>query len=186
MEDGAALIRDLYLFDDRYCEKYLTARCATTACEYRNLPIMDGFLYNEKGKRAGVFICQRGEPVHWDDLAYTESDNAAEVTLMRSDERLYLRFTERTLIMETAMPDITLIPVYDPDYVFGRQSMTLGNHNNSNIGVTYITSAVVTEKDMHFCFDGFDYSIRAMKGKFIDDFSVIPENGRIEIDFTER
>ena len=186
MEDGKVFLRDIYLFDDRYREKYLTARCETTACEYRNLPVMDGFLYSSREKRAGVFICQGEEAVHWDDLTYTESNNTAEVTLIRGDERLYLRFTERTLSMETVMPDITLIPVYDPDYVFGRQSMTLGNHNNSNIGVTYITSAAVTERDMRFCFDGFDYGIHAVHGVFNDDYSVTPESDRIEIDFSKR
>ena len=147
---------------------------------------MDGFLYSGKDKRAGVFICQDGEAVCWDDFSYTESKNEAHVTLIRKEERLYLRFTESTLIMETNMPNITLKPVYDQDYVYGHQSMNLGNHNNSNIGVTYITSAAVTAQDMRFRFDGFDYRIHAVKGKFTADFSVIPEIGRIEISFSER
>ena len=186
LEDGKAILRDIYLFDDRYCEKFLSVRCTTTACEYRNLPVMDGFLYSDNSKRAGVFICQDGESVHWDDLAYSESGKEAIVTLTRGQDRLTLRFTEEKLILETQMQNIALIPVYDEDYVFGRQKMTFGNHNNSNIGITFIDSATVTEREMQFSFDGFHYSIHALQGMFRDDYSVTPEQGRIEIDFSRR
>ncbi len=76
--------RDFYIFNDMYEENYLHVPCTTSACEYRNLPVMDGAIYTEpKGRAAGIYITSNGENTVWDDITYAETGSTATITLKR-------------------------------------------------------------------------------------------------------
>lgn len=54
-KDDRFWIRDIYLFDEKYNERYLSKKCATNACIYDNLPVIDGNLWSGGSIRAGIY-----------------------------------------------------------------------------------------------------------------------------------
>ncbi|AHF91220.1 hypothetical protein OPIT5_14365 [Opitutaceae bacterium TAV5] len=53
-EGGELRIRDIQLFDERREEAFLKTACATSACKYDALPLLDGFLWSGDGHKAGL------------------------------------------------------------------------------------------------------------------------------------
>ncbi|MCR5041429.1 MAG: hypothetical protein K6C36_04930 [Clostridia bacterium] len=54
-ENGVPRIRDLYLFDDGFREKYLDRRETSHNCAYFNLPVVDGYRFSDLNVRAGLY-----------------------------------------------------------------------------------------------------------------------------------
>jgi hypothetical protein len=74
LDGTVARFRDAYIFDENYREHYLDTRCDTHACEFRNLPVMDGVIYSNVAADilAGVYFTRGGERIEWDEMRYRE------------------------------------------------------------------------------------------------------------------
>ena len=189
MDDGIAKIRDMYLFDEKYEEHYLTKRCDTHACEFRNLPIMDGVIYSNPDKQisAGIYLTQNGTPIKWDLSEYAETTaNTAKVTLSCPQGQLEITFSERSVDISTSIEGFSLCPVYDRERVFGSTEFgnEFANHNNRKTNFSFISEADVTEDTLEFTFNGFKYGIRISEGILCEDLTVKAENGKIRVYFS--
>ncbi|MBQ9112649.1 MAG: hypothetical protein IJY08_03610 [Clostridia bacterium] len=188
-DKGIARIRDMYVFDEKYEEHYLRARCETHACEFRNLPVMDGAIYSNPNRQiiAGIYMTADGEPIHWDSMKYEEaSSDTAVVTL--SGELGYARITlgESEIALKTDIRGFALCPVYDRERVYGTAEFgdkQFANHNNRKTNLSFITRAQADKGEIGFCFDGYDYKLRVSEGHIDKDLRISSENNTIRICF---
>ena len=186
--DGVAKIRDIYVFDEQYPEHYLTKRCDTHACEFRNLPVMDGCVYSnvKEGIVAGVYLTKNGEVIKWDSVKYDEpQENTSTVVLSLGSEFAKFTMTEQKIAIETNIDGFALSPKYDKQRVLGTEDFAdqYANHNNGKTNISFVTKAEIIDNRIDFTFDGFDYSVTAEKGEIKDDFSVTPQNDEIVLKF---
>lgn len=49
-------IRDLHIFDESYAERYLTEVCTGHSCAYDTLPVIDGMLWSDDTRQAGIWL----------------------------------------------------------------------------------------------------------------------------------
>lgn len=80
-EDGRFWIRDLYLFDDRYAERYLDAVCDSDKITYDNLPVADGSRFSGHGVRGGLYPSSDEKAaggLPYAGMTYREASGAAE------------------------------------------------------------------------------------------------------------
>lgn len=81
-EGNAFRLRDLYLFDEEYRERYLDAVCTSHVLQYDNLPVIDGNRFSGHGVLAGLFAFCGEEPLRFEQMVYEElSEDVAKVTL---------------------------------------------------------------------------------------------------------
>ncbi|MCE9590212.1 MAG: hypothetical protein K8S99_06780 [Planctomycetes bacterium] len=74
-------IRDIHKFDEAYAERYLTAVCATPACTYDTLPVVEGMLWSDAKTRAALTPMTGGaQPVRGGGPVIEET-NPGELTI---------------------------------------------------------------------------------------------------------
>lgn len=74
-------IRDIYLFDENYEERYNDSVCVKEYLEFDNLPVVDGNRWSGNGILAGLYFTSEGKELTFDEMIYREiSDDTAEVT----------------------------------------------------------------------------------------------------------
>lgn len=178
-DDGVVKIRDMYIFDDRYKEHYYDKKCTTSACEFRNLPVMDATIYNSKEKSAGIYFTDGKNDIVFNNLTYTEKGDTATVVLSNGDAHATVTFDKSTVSIKSNIKNLTLVPCYDKDKVYGKKSLDFGNHNNSNTNLTFISDAKCENNTLAMTFNGFDYSLKVTCGTLTDDFKVVSDNGNI-------
>ncbi|MBQ9087041.1 MAG: hypothetical protein IJY47_07645 [Clostridia bacterium] len=189
MDGGVLRVRDMYLFNEKYPSHYLTKRCDSHACEFRNLPVMDGVIYSNpaKGITAGVYLTRDGEPIRWDDMRYEETaPDQAVITLTARCGEVKIILSESEVLLRTNAEKLRLCPVYDKERVFGTSRFgdeTFANHNNRKTNLTFITRARAEQGTIGFTFDGFDYSLAVREGEIGEDLSLTPVSGMIRIQF---
>lgn len=184
LENNILRVRDMYIFNEKYKEKYLQKRCATHSCEYRNLPIFDGALYSDKDKKikAGVYFCKNGEKIVWDKIEYFEKDKAANLILDFKGETVEIKLTENEIFIKSSIKNLCLIPVFSKENVYGKFIDNEAFDNcNGNVYLTYIEKACTNGNKIEFIFDGFDYKIEVEGGKINTDFSLTPIDGILKI-----
>lgn len=185
-ENGVVRFRDFYVFDDTYEEKYLHSRCETHACEYRNLPVMDGTVYTEpkSGVMAGIYLTSDGKNIVWEDISYEESGSTVKITLKSASHFAVITLNEKSAQIESDVKDLTLTPVYNKKRVYGENNVSddFGNHNNKNTVITSISKVSAAENKINFVFDRKDYSLEFSSGKVKDDFSVVSDCGKITLE----
>ena len=187
VDKGVARIRDMYVFDEDYAEHYLSAPCDTHACEFRNLPVMDGAIYSnaECSLVAGVYMTVSGEPIVWSDIRYSEETPDRAVTELIC-ERGYARLvmTEKEIVLYTDIDGFKLCPVYDRDRVYGTNdfgSEQFANHNNRKTCLNFVTRAVARDGRIELCFDGHEYGIQVAEGHVDEQFCLTPRGGAIRV-----
>lgn len=181
-ESGIVRIRDMYVFDDKYKEHYLEKRCDNTACEFRNLPVMDGAIYHTEEKPAGIYFTDGEKDIVFDNMTYSEKDGKAVVVLTNEECHAVMTFNESGFEIKCNNKKLVLYPVYDRSKVFGTESLDFGNRNNEKTVLTSITKAVCENNTASFTFDGFDYAVRITNGTLNKDFSVVSDNGNISVE----
>ena len=63
-ENERVWIRDWYIFDERYHERYLDKALDTRSCNYDNLPVVDGYRWTGNGIRSGIYFkTEEGEEI---------------------------------------------------------------------------------------------------------------------------
>lgn len=90
-DDKGLRLRDIFLFDDTYVERYIDTPCLTEYLVYDNLPVMDGNRMSGEGILAGAYIKNAdGTPAELAADPVTGHGDALEVAVMggsiRADE----------------------------------------------------------------------------------------------------
>lgn len=180
-DDGCVKIRDMYIFSDRLKERYLDRRCVSHACEFRNLPVMDGALY---GRDAGIYLTKQGENICWRDIAYRETEDGCVIALEAESGRAEIALSPEEIAVWSDIKGFELTTVVDVRAACGLSGdadATFANHNNRKTELSFVTEAEVLDKRIRFVFLGVDYGLTAKKGVILEDFRILPENGRIEL-----
>lgn len=183
LENGVLRIRDFYVFNEKYREKYLKKRCRNAACEYRNLPVFDGVLYSDKAKKvkAGCYFCKDEKPIEWNAVQYEETGGTATLSLISEYGKLRVEFGENQISADTDIEKFSIVPVYDRENVYGKSGnndKTFSNHNGS-ASLSYIQKAEVKGNRLKFIINNFRYSIILPQGTPTSDFKINAVNGKI-------
>lgn len=186
VDNGVARIRDMYLFDERYPERYLKCRCDTTACEFRNLPVMDGSLYSNADDKlvAGIYFSADGTKVTWKETEYRELPDGKAAVMLRSDMgNTEIILDECGFEISTDIDGFALVPEYDAARVLGAfdDQNKFTNHNNSESVLSFIEKAEAKNSRVEFRMNGFDYGIKILEGKLDDNLTVTAVDGRIKV-----
>lgn len=91
-DDAGLRLRDIFVFDDAYTERYIGTPCLTEYLVYDNLPVMDGNRMSGEGILAGAYVLNpdgtpavlAGDPVSSDGNALTVQVQGGSI---RADER---------------------------------------------------------------------------------------------------
>lgn len=160
-QNGRIWIRDLFVFDEDFAEKYLTEREPTHNCEYYNLPVMDGYRFSSDKIRAGIYFYKDGKKLKSDGEYQSNSDSVS------LGDNIRFSFTENKA--EIKCPnDCTMRFEYSD--------------------CKYLTYRKVESKKLLMSFNGYDYSLSVSDGTFCEDstgFFVKPENGKITFVFNK-
>lgn len=106
--DGRFRIRDLFLFDEEYEERYLTARCTSNVATYDNLPVVDGNRWSGNGLNAGIELVidsdhERDHHLHpafsteGDTLSVSFETSAGECCVSCDEKTIRIEMSSRTL-----------------------------------------------------------------------------------------
>ena len=155
-------IRDVYIFDDGYAERYQTELCTTHDMYLDNLPVMDGNIFTGGGILAGIYpIGSDGGEAVMDDIRYEElSSDTARVEFRKSGK---------------IVAAFTLAP--DRIEIDGECAWEYRVGTKTRLPVTLVGT---TDKKADFSYRGFAYSLIAERGRF-DCRRLIPEDGRIVV-----
>ena len=168
-EQGNIWIRDLYLFDECFREKFLSEKEETPDCSYYNLPVIDGYRYSDKKTRAGLYFCHHDNKISFSSPWRTfEKDNTANVYL---GEELKITASENCIHIRC-----------------NKRNWNLNAVNAEKAETPYISADGKTLK-MQFKYYGeeyFRYELILGKGYFVKTstgFTIFPEDGEIKIIF---
>ena len=186
MDKGVVRLRDAYIFDENYREHYLDIRCDTHACEFRNLPVMDGVIYSNVAADilAGVYFTRNGEKIEWEDMHYRElSESVAEVMLISADGCARVLLSEDGIEISTDIDGFALTPEYDRERVYGRvnEGEKFANANNSKTVLSFIDQAIAEKDKITLSINGFEYGVKVAEGRVFEDFSVSASGGKIKV-----
>lgn len=168
-EKGHIWIRDLFLFNELFKEKFIEERETTPDCSYYNLPVIDGFRYSDKETRAGLYFCHHGHKMSFQAPWRTFENNGSaniylgnEVKITAAESYIYIRCTS--------------------------QNWNLTAFNSKSIELPYVSANNKCLKlRFKYCgYEYFNYEINLEKGYFIkteNGFSIFPEDGEIKIVF---
>lgn len=166
-KDGKLWIRDFYLFNEKYPERFLYEKDKSRNCGYYNLPVVDGFRFSDENVRAGLYLFSG------DSMFVSDSEYSSSV----SGDKTASAFLGSDAVF-TACEDQIEIRCGEDKYlrfVFGE-----------NKPVSYVS---VSGNTMFLHFDGydnnpFDYSVILAKGRFEtngQNIDILPEDGIITI-----
>lgn len=168
-EKGRIWIRDLYLFDENFKEKFLTEKETSHNCSYYTLPVIDGLRYSNKNTRAGLYFYRHGNKLKFDAPWRTfEKDNSANIYL---DDELKITANENSINIRCNKNNWYMCAV-----------------NSASAEVPYISADGKSLK-LQFKYykdECFQYELKIGKGYFKmseNGFMIFPENGMIRIDF---
>ncbi len=162
-QNGMLWIRDLYIFNERFAEKFLTEREATHNCEYFNLPVMDGFMFSREQKRAGIYFCKNGEKISLEgEYSSRKTDkNSAEISV---GNKIKITFTEDRISVKC-----------DDGFTM-----------NFECAECELPYRKAKGRKLNMSFRNFEYTLNLEKGLFCQNggtLSIVPENREIVIRF---
>lgn len=166
-EKGRIYIRDLYLFDENFREKFLDKKEESHNCSYFTLPVIDGFRYSDTDTRAGLYFCRHGH-----ELSFT------------APWRTFINRTNANIYLDEALK-ITA----DENFIHIRcneVSWYMAAINAKDAKTTYISADNKTLR-MSFCNyseELFNYELKLSKGYFRQSdngFLIFPEDSEIKI-----
>ena len=188
LDHGALRIRDLYLFDENYEEKYLFERCKKSFCEYRNLPVMDGALYSNKatGLVAGLYFSDNDGKILWDGVGYSESDGCATLRAVSKKGSVFISFSEVGIEIRTDVPDLFLLPLCDASVFSGGEVSAdekLVDYNSDDAKISMPSGIFADGDTVKISFNGREYGVKIACGTLGDGFCVYPDDGVIGLSF---
>lgn len=97
-EKGNIWIRDLYLFNENFREKFIDKREESHNCSYFTLPVIDGFRYSDNNTRAGLYFCRHGHLMSFSSPWRSfENEGSANVYL---NEELKIKADENSITIK--------------------------------------------------------------------------------------
>ncbi len=167
-ESGKIWIRDLYIFNELFREKFIITKEDSHNCSYFTLPVIDGFRFSDKNTRAGLYLYRDGAPLIISEPWRTfEKDGGANIYL---GDKLKITADENSIFIRCK-----------------KQGWYLCCINAENAAVPYIniTEKIIKMKFTNFQEADFDYELKLDKGYFRETengFVLFPEDGEIRID----
>ena len=154
-------IRDIYLFDENYEERYLTAAEPSPVLHFDNLPVIDGNRMSGHGILAGLYFDHDGKELTFDALHYEEpSEDTLLLTLTGTAcGTLTLRLSPDSIQLR-AEADFTLRAAFDP------KSAELPQR------------VAQTEKMLTLSHSGYEYALALEKGIFAGT-DVLAQDGEV-------
>lgn len=140
---GEFRIRDIHLFDERYEERYLRARCPDAKSRYDTLPVVDSARWSSGSRRAGLY------PVVFDEEGNTaplvirtmSTDESAPGELailigLPDGETIRLRCTESGISLTASLPRWGLLLIRGdsddvPEMAAGSEAIDYMFHNHA-------------------------------------------------------
>ena len=166
-EQGKIWIRDLYLFDELFREKFIDEKEESHNCSYFTLPVIDGYRFSDKNTRAGLYFCHKDKKINFTAPWRTfQKDKAANIYL---GEELKITAAEDSIFIRSTFKDWTLKAI-----------------NADTADLPYVSAEGKALK-MKFTADGknyYNYELKLSKGFFRsteNGFMIFPENNEIII-----
>lgn len=157
------LIRDIYLFDERYKERYLDSVLKSIDYVYDNLPLIDGYLYSGNKILAGLYLTKNGKEIDITNLKYSEPEkNTAAVTVESRVGRFEFLNVENGITVRS-----------DDEFYLELKA------------AVYPPLESVSGKTLKLKHNGYEYVVSAKSGEFIANgktFKIKSENGVIALD----
>lgn len=149
-ENGGLLLRDLFLFNENYPEKYLTDIETTNRSLHDTFPICDGFRFSGNGKRAGLHIVNTdGEKLSAKILnAQNSGKNALRLSLEIENIPAFAEFTENEIKFSlnqknaqlryvfNTMPDTEIVSIKPQKVTFSHSGFTYGFTTDGTLSPT--------------------------------------------------
>ncbi len=165
-EKGRIHIRDFYLFNELFKEKFITEKETSHNCSYYNLPVTDGYRFSDENTRAGLYFLSEGNEIEFSAPWRTfEKDNTANVYL---GEELKITAAENFVHIRST-----------------KENWHLEAINSKNAKLPYISAE---KKQLNLSFSVteamFNYSLTLKKGYFRlkeKGFEIYPEDNEIII-----
>lgn len=157
-------IRDIYLYDDEYKERYLNNPCVTHSAVLDNLPAVDGYVWSNEFTRAGLYpVVEKNGQKRAVQFKNTEIKNEEGVLKFKA-------ITEYGDIEITVADKITLkapegvmwqfrYAMPEKEFVEDGQGYGEGVNDWDNNIVKW------DKKAIHYKHNGFKYKFGALKGK---------------------
>ena len=167
LKDTAFGIRDCYLFDENYPERYLSEKCETPACTFDTLPLWDGMRQSTGKGSALLRLCDEyGEPLTVKEFTYSQEGDVGICTVKTGNGEFKIECHARRLSF----------------YSEGKTDFTLIGDTGKKVP----DFAVTVKCDRAECvYRGYSYCVFVRKGALCGN-RAISEKGVLEIDFTRR
>lgn len=162
-------IRDLYIFDENYSERYNRGVCEGAHSIYDNLPVTDGNALSGHGILGGIYFETAGKnPVLCRGLGYEELD----------DEKIRLTVqTDNCGDIEIVAEPGGISISSDKDFVM------LNKIDNSAPFAPGVKE--ISEKKIVYSYRDFEYGLTFEKGKADKNGAVLSEGGQVRIKFSK-
>ena len=160
-------IRDCYLFDENYPERYLSEKCETPACTFDTLPLWDGMRQSMGKESALLRLCDEyGEPLIVKEFTYSQEGDVVICTVKTENGAVIIECRPKRLgFYSENKTEFTLI---------------------GDTGKKVPDFAVTVKSDRAECvYRGYSYRVFVRKGTLCGN-RAISEKGVLEIDFTRR
>ena len=163
-DDEGSRIRDLHIFNENYPDPYEDVVCTSNSAKYDTLPVIDGNLFSGNGVLSGGYItyCDSSMPVSTEMTFADEGDGVAKVTFGE------LEFT--------LAPDGLKI-TSKQEFIFKNQ---IGQKSENLPTVKELNDKYIT-----LCHNGFDYSVKLLKGSFENKTTLKSDRNCLEVSFVE-
>lgn len=177
-EDGTLRIRDIHLFHEDFPSIYTTGVTTTNECQFFTLPVVDGYLWSDAERLAGLrlkavisgeeVLVKGGTPVINSrkrgrlDISWPLTNMPGTLTMVLTEGALDIRLNgnnQLTWFFELDVPKHDVLPFTD-----------------------------VQEQAVTGVFEGFEYSMRALTGGFTESggqtgtFRIVPHRNTIKLD----
>lgn len=165
IENGEASIRDCYLFDENYPERYLEDVCRGDSCLFDNLPVWDGMRWSKGKKSAKLRIAgANGERVGVGTADYREEKDRVCVTLETSLGRLEVEFAPECIEMRMAG---------------GKEFSLIGDADPAKVDAAIEQTG---DRALSYEYRGHRYGLGAERGRFAEG-RICSEQGTLSLAF---
>lgn len=154
-DDKAFWIRDIFLFDENYSERYLGGVCKTEGYVFDTLPVMDGNRFSGDGVRAGFYPynTRTGKPVIMAGESHCE-EHGGNMTVIISTQ-------DYGKIVVSLTAESIAITVERNQADFALQ----GRVNRSSLNV----ECAAEGKILKYIYNGFSYQVNLSDGHLVDN-----------------
>ena len=168
IENGEASIRDCYLFDENYPERYLENVCRGDSCLFDNLPVWDGMRWSDGKVSAKLRLADaNGARIGVTATEYCEENDSVFVTLETSLGRLEVIFTPESIKMRMAG---------------GKEFSFTGDADPAKVDAAIEQTG---ERELSYEYRGHRYGIGAERGRFAAG-RICSEQGMLSLAFRKR